>query len=311
MIVVFGGINLDLVARVARLPRPGETLQGRTLAGVPGGKGANQALAARRAGAEVALYGAVGEDAFADRALVLLREAGVDVSGVRTNDAATGIALIHVEDSGENAITVIPGANAQAAADQVADEALSPATTVLLQLETPLPQTLTLATRARRRGARVVLNAAPAMPLDATWIDAIDVLIVNELEASALARALGLPGDIGAFAAKLAQRHAMTAIVTLGAEGAMAASAGVRYAIPALPVRCVDTVGAGDAFAGVFAATVDAGMTLQRALARACAAGALACTRAGAQPSLPHADELVEPSLTLESRIDVSPLSPS
>ena len=137
MVVVFGSINLDLVARVARLPRPGETLAGSSFATSPGGKGANQALAARRAGAVVALFGAVGRDAFAAPALALLDEAGIDLAGVRATDAATGVALIHVDDAGQNAITVVPGANALARAADVPDAVLGPATMLMLQFETP------------------------------------------------------------------------------------------------------------------------------------------------------------------------------
>ena len=310
MIAVFGSVNLDLVARVARLPRPGETLPGTSFATSPGGKGANQALAARKAGANVALHGAVGDDAFARPALALLHEAGVDVDGVRRVDAATGVALIHVEDSGENAITVIPGANAHAVASQVDDEALDRATTLLLQLEVPAGQSLLLANRARVHGARVVLNAAPAMPLDAAWLDALDVLIVNELEAATLAGGLSLPSDPDGFAATLGQQRAITMIVTLGARGALAVAGGTRYAVPSLPVQCVDTVGAGDAFVGTFAAALDAGLKLPHALARSCAAGALACTHVGAQPSFVHAEALAAPAATLESQIEVTALPP-
>lgn len=310
MIVVFGSVNLDLVARVARLPRPGETLGGRSFATSPGGKGANQALAARRAGAEVALLGAVGDDAFADPALALLREAGVDVARVRRVDGATGVALIHVEDSGENAITVIPGANAHVASSQVDDRVLARATTLLLQLEVPAGESLRVAKRARAHGARVVLNAAPAMPLAAPWLEAIDVLVVNETEAATLADALSLPAEAGAFAVALAQRAPLAAIVTRGARGAVAAADGFRYAVPSLAVQCLDTVGAGDAFAGTLAAALDAGLNLPRALARSCAAGALACTHVGAQPSFVHAEALAAPASTLESQIEVSAVPP-
>ena len=309
MIVVFGGINLDLVAQVAQLPRPGETLTARTLVTAPGGKGANQALAARRAGAEVALHGAVGSDAFSEPALALLREAGVNLRGVRATDAPTGVALIHVEDSGENAITVIAGANLLAAASDVPDAALGPRTTLLLQLETRIDESLALATRGRRRGARVILNAAPALPLDRAWFDVVDVLIVNEHEAATLARELDLPVEAGAFAAALARRRPVSIVVTLGARGALAVANDTRCVVPAFPVRCVDTVGAGDAFVGTLAAALDAESRLPRALARACAAGALACTRVGAQPSFVHAEVLAAPAITLESQIDVCPLA--
>jgi ribokinase len=310
VILVFGSINLDLVAQVARLPRPGETIAGRTLVTAPGGKGANQALAARRAGADVVLYGAVGRDAFAEPALALLREAGVDLRGVRIADAPTGVALIHVEDSGENAITVIPGANFSAVESDVPDAALGPKTTLLLQLEVRVDESLALATRAHRLGARVIMNAAPALPLDRAWIDVLDVLVVNEHEAAMLAHALRVPEEAGAFAAALGASRPLCVIVTMGARGALAVANGTRYGVPAHPVQCVDTVGAGDAFVGTLAAGLDGEAKLPRALARACVAGALACTRVGAQPSFVRAEALAAPSATLESRIDVSTLPP-
>jgi len=302
VIVVFGSVNLDLVARVARLPRPGETLAGRAFSASPGGKGANQALAAHRAGAEVALFGAVGRDTFATAALALLREAGVQLEGLKEADAPTGVALIHVEDSGENAITVIAGANAHAAADSVPERLLDASTTLLLQLETPASEGLALARRVRARGGRVVLNPAPAAPLGAGWLDVIDVLVANEDEAETLALALGLPEAAEGFAAALWSRHHIVTIVTLGANGALAAARNVRCSVPALPVRCIDSVGAGDAFVGVLAAALDRGTTLPQALVQGAAAGALACTREGAQPSLPHAPAILAAAATLESR---------
>jgi ribokinase len=309
VIVVFGSINLDLVARVAKLPAPGQTVAGRSLTTTPGGKGANQALAARRAGADVSLFGAVGRDAFASAALALLREGGILLDGVQQVDEATGVALIEVEDSGENMITVVAGANAFAAADQVADDLLSASTTVVLQFETPPAESLALAGRAKSRGARVILNTAPATKLDPKWLASIDVLIANEHEAAALAHELSLPEDADAFAAALASRHGIAAVVTLGARGALAATQAVRYGVPALAVQCVDTVGAGDAFVGVLAATLDRGGTLPQALARAAAAGALACTREGAQPSLPGAKDIEPAAAALESRLRIAPVS--
>ena len=193
MVIVFGSVNLDLVARVARIPAPGETIAGRTLATLPGGKGANQALAARAAGAAVALYGAVGADAFADAALANLRAAGVDLTGVATVGAPTGVALINVADDGENAITVVPGANALARADAVPDDRLARGVTLLMQLEVPAAEVAALAARAHARGASVVLNAAPAVPLPDAILSALAVLVVNESEAAAYASAWQLP----------------------------------------------------------------------------------------------------------------------
>jgi ribokinase len=286
MVVVFGSINLDLVARVARIPAPGETVAGSSFDTVAGGKGANQALAARQAGAEVRMYGAVGADAFAPQALANLRAAGVDLAGVITVEASTGVALIGVDDAGENAIVVIPGANAYARAAQVPDALLGSSTTLLLQLETPLPEVAALAARARRAGARTVLNAAPAVALQDTLLRDVDVLLVNEHEAALVGAAADLPTTPGAFAEALAKRGT-TAIVTRGAQGAVGIVAGALLALPAPPTQVVDSTGAGDAFAGAFSAALDAGQSLADAIAAGLLAGSAACGWRGAQRTLP------------------------
>jgi ribokinase len=308
VVIVFGSINLDLVVRVARLPRPGETLAGASFATSPGGKGANQALAARRAGAAVAMFGAVGRDAFAAPALALLDAAGVDLAGVRATDAATGVALIHVDDAGQNAITVVPGANALACAADVPDAVLGPATMLMLQFETPHAESLALAERARARGTRVVLNPAPAALLSPAWLDAIDVLIVNETEAGEVARPLGLPATPREFAAALSARRGLVVVATLGGEGAFAAAAGIGYRLPALEVEARDTVGAGDAFAGALVAALDRGEDVDTALALATAAGSIACTRPGAQAALPSRHEASLAAARLQSALARTPL---
>jgi ribokinase len=282
MVVVFGSINVDLVTRVPRIPLPGETVAGSHLAIVPGGKGANQALAARYARAPVHLYGAVGNDVFADQALVHLRGAGIDLTGVARVDSPTGAALIHVDDGGENAIVVVPGANALARARQVSDAMLSPAATLLLQLETPLAEVAALAARARRRGARTILNAAPATALPATLLRDVDVLLVNEHEAALVAAALGVGAAPDEFVAAL-RAYGTQVIVTLGALGAVACVDGDVRHLPSPACDVVDTTGAGDAFAGTLAAALDRDTPLPQALATALAAGSLACTYRGAQ----------------------------
>jgi len=283
MIVVFGSINLDLVARVPRIPAPGETIAGRTLATLPGGKGANQALAARAAGASVSMYGAVGTDTFATAALANLRAAGVALDGVATLAAPTGVALINVADDGENAITVIPGANALVRADTVPDTLLTRGVTLLMQLEVPVAEVASLASRAHARGASVVLNAAPAVRLPEAILSAVDVLVVNESEAAAYAAAWQMPTSPAAFVAAATERLGLGAVVTLGARGAIAASAGGVVSVSPPKIAVVDTTGAGDAFAGALAAALDRGATVDEALAAGVAAGALACTHAGAQ----------------------------
>ena len=309
MVVVFGSINLDLTARLDRLPQPGETLAGRSFSQAGGGKGANQALAARRAGAQVRLYGAVGDDAFAAPALSWLVNDGVDLSGVRRVDAPTGVALIQVDAAGENTIAVVAGANAHARADQVPELFLSASNTLLLQLETPLDEVLALAQRARRRGMRVILNAAPAHALTRDWLDAVDVLVVNESEAGILGRSLALPTDAQGFVDAVASAKGPTTVVTLGSRGALARSGEGSYVVPAHRLDPVDTVGAGDAFVGVLAAALDDGHRITRAFARASAAGALACRGAGAQAALPRDPDIGFIASRLESSIAFTPVT--
>ena len=299
MVVVFGSINLDLVAQVARIPGPGETLAGRSFITAPGGKGANQALAAARAGAKVALFGAVGRDAFAASALANLEASGIDLSGVTGVDAATGVALIHVDAHGENAITVIAGANGNARAAQVPDALLGPTTTLMLQLEVAMAEVATLAQRARDRGARVMLNAAPAAAVSDDLLRLVNVLVVNEGEAAHIGAELGLPAMPEHFAASASARCGCAVIVTLGPRGALAVRGDERLSIAAPPTRVIDTTGAGDALAGAFAAALDRGTNLRTALAEGIAAGSLACGAHGAQAALPQRDAIAALAETL------------
>jgi ribokinase len=292
MIIVFGSINLDLVARTERLPHPGETIAGHSFAMFPGGKGANQALAACRAGADVAMAGAVGTDVFAAAAVEGLIAAGVDIAWVQRYPGPTGVALIHVEASGQNAITVVPGANAGALAAHVPDAALGPGTTVALQLEIPIAAVSAFAVRARRCGARVVLNAAPAQALPPALLAAVDVLIVNAIEAAAIAAALDLPRTPEGFAAAMHRRHGCAVVVTLGRHGVAGAVDGALITAPAPAVDVVDTTGAGDAFVGALVAALDRRVEWPRAIAEGVAAGSLACAMAGAQPGLPLAPSI-------------------
>jgi len=300
VIVVFGSINLDLVAHVARLPRPGETLAGESFAVHPGGKGANQALAARRAGADVALVGTVGDDPFATAALRLLDKSAMDLTHVRRVDAPTGVALIHVDSRGENSITVVAGANARADPASVPDSLLSSGTTLLMQLEVPLPAIEALALRARARGARVILNAAPYRALPLSLFALIDVFVVNEIEAASMAAFLGAAPAPESFATEFSRRFGCATVVTMGAAGALAAVGKTLFRAPAPVLHVVDTTGAGDAFTGVLAATFHSGMPWNRVLAASVAAGSLACTAAGAQAALPDRDTINALASTVE-----------
>jgi ribokinase len=303
MVVVFGSINLDLVTRVPRLPSPGETLIGSGFATYPGGKGANQALAAARAGAVARMYGAVGRDAAAASALALLRAGSVDIAGIRSVDAPTGCATILVDDAGENAIVVVPGANERVNPDAVPDGVLAPGAVLLLQHEVPPWANAALVARAARAGTRIVLNAAPARPLNRDLLAMIATLIVNESEAAALAPLFGWPAEAGALAAAAAADiDGLEVVVTRGAAGAISVRGHDRIHVPAPSVQVIDTTGAGDAFVGAFAAALDAGEDRPKALSIATAAGSLACTMHGAQPALPTRDAIDALLLSVTSR---------
>jgi ribokinase len=288
MITVFGSTNLDQVGTVTRLPKPGETVAGGTFSMAPGGKGANQALAARRAGAEVLHVSAVGDDAFADLALALLRDGGVDLSRLRTAETATGIAMIFVDAGGENVIAVLPGANGtMTAAD--ADTGLSGLTardTLLVQQEVPQAATRRALEIARAKGARSVLNTAPFLPDTAELAPMADIVVANETEFSLLS---GRPiAELDAAMQDWVARTGRTIVVTLGPDGARALSPEGAIAVSAHKVTPVDTVGAGDTFCGYLAAALDAGLPLEASMRRAAVAGSLACLNPGAQPAIPH-----------------------
>ena len=293
MIVVFGSVNIDLVAQVERIAAPGETVIGPSYAVIAGGKGANQALAARRAGAAVAMAGAVGWDSFADAALVHLKGEGVDLSAMAVVDAPTGAAFIAVDQHGRNAITVAAGANGLAKAEQICSLDLKAGDYLLLQREVPDAEAQSAAAMARRAGAKVILNAAPGGAISPHYIALVDILILNEHEAELLRKSFGLAGPGFAEVARLAASHGCAAtIVTLGAQGLLAWHGGKELALPAFAVEVVDTTAAGDAFAGAMAAALDSGAELADALRHGLAAGSLACTKPGAQPSLPAQAEI-------------------
>jgi ribokinase len=287
MIIVFGSINLDLIFPVPRIPAPGETVLGPSISIQPGGKGANQAVAAARDGATVVMAGAIGRDSLAASALLLLREANVDLSRVAEAEVSTGCAAIAVSPGGDNAIVVGSGANLFARQDQIEDTLLGPEATVVLQMEVPAEENAALIARARANGARIILNLAPAAPISESALRALDILIVNETESAILTAVLGC--DDGAD--QLRRRLGVTAVRTLGERGAEYASDLGWEMIPSHTVTAVDTTAAGDCFVGVLAAALDRGATMQAALRRATAAAALCCTRHGSQSSLPHREE--------------------
>ena len=285
MITVFGSINVDLVARVATLPGPGETVLAPSYRAVAGGKGANQAVAAARAGAVTRMIGCVGRDGFAEIALGLMGDCHVDMSAIVAVDEPTCCAMIAVDDAGANQIIVASGANLALRAAQLDDRLLGPDSTLVLQLEVDAAETWAVIARARTRGSRIILNTAPAAAVPPDIAASCDLLVMNEIEAVMLAEG----GNDPVAAARACSRDwSVTTVVTLGADGARAFTArGEAWRIGALDVKAVDTTAAGDAFVGVLAAGLDAGETLAGALLRASVAGGLACETAGAQPSLP------------------------
>jgi ribokinase len=294
-VLVVGSLNMDLVVRAPRIPGPGETILGGGFQTIPGGKGANQAVAAARLGAKVTMVGSVGADAFGERLLDNLRQEGVDVSFIQVHpQEATGIAMIVVDDAGQNSITVASGANFTVTVEQVAAafEKIEPADVLVMPLETP-PPTIDLAARlAKAKGMLVLLNPAPARPLSAELLGSVDVLVPNEPEAAQLT---SLPVDSNnqacQAARKLIDQGAGCVVITLGGRGSLvleSASPGCPAQIlPPYPVQVVDTTAAGDAFMGALAVAMAEGRDLTAAAAFANAAGALTVTKPGAQPSLP------------------------
>lgn len=280
MIVVFGSINIDFLLRVARLPGEGETVAGQDVALAPGGKGANQALAARRAGALVKLVGAVGNDAFADLALANLVASGVDLSGLRRADRPTGAAFITIDDAGRNHIVLSPGANQDVKA---ADFVPVAGGILLVQRELPGGETRAVLRKAKDAGMTTIVNTAPSAGFAAEMRDLADIVIANEHEIADVAGRIDTPEALAVDLAKTGK----TIVLTLGAEGALAAKGGQVWRAPASKVNVVDTTGAGDTFCGAFAAALDEGKDIGSALAFAAAAGSLACTGLGAQSATP------------------------
>ncbi|MXQ11639.1 ribokinase [Microvirga makkahensis] len=299
MITVFGSINMDLVAPVRRIARPGETVLSPRADSFFGGKGANQAVAAARMGGDdaigVSMAAAVGDDAFGKACLDNLRKNGIDVEAVRIVDEPTGCAFITVDDAGENAITVASGANMAVRAADVPERLLSGASVVVLQMEVPFIENLEMARRARKVGATVVWNVAPVPAAVergamADMLAMTDVLVVNEHEALAVAALVG--EDAGSDYLKassiLAQVCGLVCIVTAGAKGAVAVSPdGAQRQAVAWPVTAVDTTGAGDTFVGVLARGLAERRDLGDAMRRACVAASLSCRAVGAQAGMP------------------------
>ncbi|MGV9554859.1 ribokinase [Streptomyces sp. NPDC003401] len=292
-LLVVGSANADLVIGVERRPAAGETVLGSDLAVHPGGKGANQAVAAARLGARTALLARIGDDAYGRLLLESQRAAGVDTAGVLAGGAPTGVALITVDPSGDNSIVVSPGANGRLTPDDVRAAAglLHASRVVSAQLEIPL-ETVVEVVRNLAPGSRFVLNPSPPRPLPAEVLAACDPLIVNEHEAKVILGEAGADGRPEDWARALLAKGPRSVVVTLGPEGALVASAQGVERVAAVKVGAVDTTGAGDSFTAALAWRLGAGSPLAEAAAYAARVGAVAVTRRGAQESFPTAAEV-------------------
>ena len=291
-ILVFGSINMDLVARTPRLPAAGETILGTQFATVPGGKGANQAVACARLGGATRMFGRVSGDVFGAALLQALRADNVDVTGVTTTvGTSSGVAIIAVDDAAQNNIIVVPGANAAVDAADVLhlQHATANARVLLLQLEVPMPAVLAAARAAHTAGLTVILDPAPAAVLPAELYPLIDVLTPNEVEARMLVGfELDTPHAIERAARLLTERGVGRVVIKLGERGAYFVDGESSAALPAFKVTAIDTVAAGDAFNGGLAAALAAGRPFADALRWAMAAGALCTTKRGAQDAMPE-----------------------
>jgi ribokinase len=296
MIVIFGSLNIDMVMQVEKMPRPGETILCPSYKMVPGGKGANQAVAAAKAGSEVKLFGKIGNDEFGRTVLQNLQASKVDLTGVEVSqNNSTGCAAIAVDVSGENMITVASGANLEARQEEIPDFLLADTTTLLLQMETPVQENWDLIRRAKKFGAKVILNLAPSHNVPEDILQILDILVMNQIEATLLA--LHLQFEVISplvVARRIAANYGITCIVTLGKQGAIACSPEGMWEVQAMEIEAVDTTAAGDAFVGVLAASIEKGMELPAALRRASVASGLTCLNNGAQISLPESNHIEE-----------------
>ncbi len=295
-IVVVGSLNMDLVAQTAHLPERGETITGREFSIIPGGKGANQAVGASKLGASIAMIGRVGTDDFGRSLCTSLARAGVVTPYVHADPTATtGVAIISVEDGGQNTIIVVPGANAHVTPADVdnAVEIIASAKALMTQLEIPLATVVHALRIARANHVLTVLNPAPAQTLDAETLKLVDILIPNETEASRMTGIEVSDWDSSERAARELNRlGARVVVITLGARGALACEEDHVWRVPAFPVKAIDATAAGDAFVAALTVARVQGRDWETALREASAAGALTTTKLGAQPALPTRAEL-------------------
>ena len=291
MIAVFGSINVDLVVNVPNLPIAGETVVGKNYILIPGGKGANQALAAKRAGAEVRMIGAIGDDDFSRTALKNLNTAGVNLDYVVNLNGTTGVALIGISPKGENQIIVASGVNQQVEPGWL-DNVVNECRTLLFQLELPIESVEEAIAIARREKCQIILNSAPFDQKIVQSLQDVDVLIANEIEAEAIALELGISTEPCKFLEEFVAKFNNKGIITLGSNGCVGHDGSQAYEVFPPDVEAVDTTGAGDAFVGCFVACLDQGLKFENALIHATIAGSLACTVIGAQDGIPYREQI-------------------
>lgn len=290
-ILVIGSLNADLVVRSPRFPQPGETISGSDLLTIPGGKGANQAVAAARQNVNVAMVGRVGKDNFAPFLIENLNSNHVNASHVAQDNVATGTAIIVVDENGQNSIVLSPGANGKVDSQDV--DSAPDAKILLLQFEIPMDSVLYAAKRYKAKGTTVILNPAPARQIPDELLAAVDILVPNESELSLLTNMHVTDVKSAELAAKEILKHGVkTVIVTLGSKGALVVTSSQVTQVDTYKVNVVDTTAAGDAFIGGFASAILRKKSLEKSVRYGCACGALATTKLGAQPSLPTKEEV-------------------
>lgn len=299
MLIVFGSVSIDMIFHVDALPKNGESVVASSYSTTPGGKGANQALAAARCDVKTALVSKVGDDSMGNKMLLGLRGDGVLTSGVgKVDSMLTGSSIISVDKKGIRRTVIAACANNEVTEDQIPDEILLEKNVVLAQMEVPVEQTAKLLERAKARGTTTILNLAPALSITKEMLDNTDFLIVNQIEAEQLGKAMGLDAhnDPAKIARTFADKADLTCIVTLGGEGLVAAiNHGATFKVPSLKIGdVIDKTGAGDAFCGTLAAGIHDNIPLEDALKRAVVAGGLACKKLGAQPSFPYKQDVTD-----------------
>lgn len=296
MILVFGSLNIDMVMPVGQFPKPGETVLCTTdYLSRPGGKGANQAVAAARAGAKVGMIGMVGDDSFGRRCVNNLKHQGIWASGVGTSERPTGCSMIGIDGQGKNIVITAPGANYDTRADQAPDELFTPKNILLTQFEVSLQEATSVLQRAHARKTVTILNPSPARKIPMEMVRNVDYLIVNEIEALQLAHAIGINTNEPAVIARtIAAAGTGACLITLEDKGVVAAKGAEMYTIGSLQIEPVDTTGAGDTLCGVFAACLHEGMGWLDALHRASVGAGLSCLEIGAQDGMPAMEDIAK-----------------